>query len=224
MPKYAKFIKDILSNKEKLSEVSSIPLSDGCSAVLQSKFPEKMADPVSFTIPCILGDDTVQHALPDLGYSINHMSYSEFSKLGLGEPRPSQINDSVPLILGLPFLATAQALIDVREGKLILKFEDDNVTFDVRQSLKHPKSADDSLYFVDTIVSHVREFFTNICGGPTLDPHILDREILEVEMVAMTTQPLMDDTVSTPLDSESVVEIMQRIRGTNPLLRALLLP
>ncbi|XP_076938730.1 uncharacterized protein LOC143607027 [Bidens hawaiensis] len=69
-------------------------------------------------------------------------------------------DDSIPLILCRPFLATAQALIDVREGKLILRVGDDNVTFDVRQSLKHPKSADDSLYFVDTIVSHVREFFT----------------------------------------------------------------
>ncbi|XP_076905036.1 uncharacterized protein LOC143560663 [Bidens hawaiensis] len=104
-------------------------------------------------------------------------------------------DNSIPLISGRPFLATAQALIDVREGKLILRVGDDNVTFDVSQSLKHPKLADDSLYFVDTIVSHVREFFTDICGGPTLNPQILDREVSEVEMVSMTTQPLMDDIV-----------------------------
>ncbi|XP_076927937.1 uncharacterized protein LOC143591681 [Bidens hawaiensis] len=237
MPKYAKFLNDILSNKEKLAEVSSIPLSVGCSAVLESKFPEMMADPWSFTIPYILGDDTVRHPLADVGANINPKPYSVFSKLGLGEPRPTQMSiqladrsvkyprgvlknmlvridkfiflvefvildmnedDSIPLILGRPFLATAQALTDVREGKLIRRVGDDNVTFDVRQSLKHPKSADDSMYFVDTIVSHVREFFTDICGGPTLDPLILDREISEVEMVAMTTQPLMDDTVSPP--------------------------
>ncbi|XP_076932886.1 uncharacterized protein LOC143598588 [Bidens hawaiensis] len=248
MPKYAKFLKDILSNKEKLVEVSSIPLSAGCYAVLQSKLPEKIADPGSFTIPCILGDDTVRHALADLGASINLMTYSVFSKLGLSEPRPTRMSiqladrsvkyprgvvenmlvridkfifpvdfvildmfedDSVPLILGRPMLATAQALIDIREGKLILKVGDENVTFDVRQSLKHPKSADDSLYFVDTIVSHVREFFTDICGGPTLDSQILDREISEVEMVAITAPPLMDDTVSPPLDLESTVEIVR---------------
>ncbi|XP_076951088.1 uncharacterized protein LOC143624260 [Bidens hawaiensis] len=248
MPKYAIFLKDILFNKEKLAEVSSIPLSAGCSAVLQSKLPEKMANPRSFMIPCILGDDTVRHALADLGASINLMPYCVFSKLGLGEPRPTRMSiqladcsvkyprgvvenmlvridkfispvdfvildmnedDSIPLILGQPFLATAQALIDVREGKLIMRVGDDNVTFDLKQSLKHPKSADDSLYFVNTIVSHVREFFTDICGGPTLDPQIQDREISEVEMVAMTTQPLMDDTVSPPLDSESAFEIVR---------------
>ncbi|XP_076942225.1 uncharacterized protein LOC143612032 [Bidens hawaiensis] len=127
-----------------------------------------MADPGSFTIPYILGDDTVRHALADLGASINLMPYSVFSKLGLGEPRPTRMNiqiadhsvkclrgvvenmlvcidkfifpmdfviqdmnedDSIPLILGQPFLATAQALIDVHEGKLIMRVGDDNVTF-----------------------------------------------------------------------------------------------
>ena len=92
MPKYAKFLKDILSNKEKFAEVSSIPLSAGCSAVLQRKLPEKMSDPGSFTIPCILSDNTVVHALADLGASINLMPYSIFRKLGLGEPRPTHMS------------------------------------------------------------------------------------------------------------------------------------
>ncbi|XP_076930950.1 uncharacterized protein LOC143595944 [Bidens hawaiensis] len=33
MPKYTKFLKDVLTNKQKLAEVSSVPLSAGCSAV-----------------------------------------------------------------------------------------------------------------------------------------------------------------------------------------------
>ncbi|XP_076912557.1 uncharacterized protein LOC143570926 [Bidens hawaiensis] len=92
MPNYAKLLKEILTNKQKLAEVSSVPLSAGCSAILQSKLPEKMADPGSFTIPCILGDDTVIHALADLEASINPMSYSVFSRLGLGEPRPTRMS------------------------------------------------------------------------------------------------------------------------------------
>ncbi|XP_076921806.1 uncharacterized protein LOC143583374 [Bidens hawaiensis] len=189
MPKYAKFLKDILTNKQKLAKVSFVPLSVGCSAVLQS-------------------EDAVSHALADLRASINLMPYSVFSRIGIGEPRPTRMSiqlvdrfvkyprgivenmlvrigkfifpvdfvifdmnedDSVPLILGRPFLATAQALIDVRDGKLILRVRDENVTFDVRQSLKHPKSTDDSLYFIDTIMTHVGEFFSDICGGSALD-------------------------------------------------------
>ncbi|XP_076911619.1 uncharacterized protein LOC143569639 [Bidens hawaiensis] len=241
MPKYAKFLKDILTNKQKLAEVSSVPLSAGCSAILQSKLLEKMADPGSFTIPCILGDNTVSHALADLGASINLMPYSIFSRLGLGEPRPTRMSiqladrsvkyprgivenmlarigkfifpvdyvildvnedDSVPLIPGRPFLTTTQALIDVRDGKLILRVGDENITFNVQQSLKHPKSADDSLYFIDRIMTHVGEFFSDICGGSTSDTQILDKDILEVKMVAMTEQPSDVDAESSFLDSD----------------------
>ncbi|XP_076892732.1 uncharacterized protein LOC143544526 [Bidens hawaiensis] len=92
MPKYAKFLKNILTNKLKLAEVSSVPVSAGSSAVLQRKLPEKMADSGSFTIPCILGNDTVSNALADLGASINLMSCSVLSRLGLGEPRPTRMS------------------------------------------------------------------------------------------------------------------------------------
>ncbi|XP_076928357.1 uncharacterized protein LOC143592293 [Bidens hawaiensis] len=92
MPKHAKFFKDIHSNKEKLAEVSSIMLSSSCYTVLQRNLPEKMSDSESFTIPCILSDDTVIHALADLGASINLMPYLVYNKLGLGEPRPTKMS------------------------------------------------------------------------------------------------------------------------------------
>ncbi|XP_073152284.1 uncharacterized protein [Henckelia pumila] len=43
----------------------------------------------------------------------------------------------MPLILGRPFLATGQALIDVQKGKLILRVGDEKITFDVFNALKH---------------------------------------------------------------------------------------
>ncbi|XP_022040507.1 uncharacterized protein LOC110943058 [Helianthus annuus] len=45
MPKYAKFLKDLLRNKEKLGELSNVPLNGGCSAVVLNKLPEKLTDP-----------------------------------------------------------------------------------------------------------------------------------------------------------------------------------
>ena len=41
-----------------------------------------------------------------------------------------------PLILGRPFLATEQALIDVKDGELTLRVGDDQVKFNLYQSLK----------------------------------------------------------------------------------------
>ena len=56
MPNYAKFLKDILSNKKKFEDLATVTLSEECSAILQNKLPQKVKDPGSFTIPCIVGD------------------------------------------------------------------------------------------------------------------------------------------------------------------------
>nr|GEU58935.1 reverse transcriptase domain-containing protein [Tanacetum cinerariifolium] len=51
MPKFGPTIKSLLTNKEKLFELSRTPLNDHCSAVLLKKLPEKLGDPGKFLIP-----------------------------------------------------------------------------------------------------------------------------------------------------------------------------
>ncbi|XP_076913756.1 uncharacterized protein LOC143572485 [Bidens hawaiensis] len=92
MPKYAKFLKEVLSNKKKLEELSCVTLNEECSAVLQNKLPKKMTDPGRFTIPCLIGSLSDSNALADLGASINLMPYSVFAKLDLGEPKPTRMS------------------------------------------------------------------------------------------------------------------------------------
>ncbi|XP_073124805.1 uncharacterized protein [Henckelia pumila] len=45
MPSYAKFLKDILSNKRKLEEYETVNLTEECSAIVQNKLPPKLKDP-----------------------------------------------------------------------------------------------------------------------------------------------------------------------------------
>ena len=45
----------------------------------------------------------------------------------------------IPIILGRPFLATASAIIDVYNGKLTLRVQDEEVTFNVFEAMKYPK-------------------------------------------------------------------------------------
>ena len=47
-------------------------------------------------------------------------------------------DDSVPIILGKPFLATGKAQINVQEGELKLRVQGDEITFHVFQPMKHP--------------------------------------------------------------------------------------
>ena len=84
MSRYAKFLKDLLSKKRKLEELSTVTLGGECSAIIQSKMPKKVRDPGSFIIPCLIGNLAKERALADLGASINLMPYQMFKKLGLG--------------------------------------------------------------------------------------------------------------------------------------------
>ncbi|XP_076942775.1 uncharacterized protein LOC143612751 [Bidens hawaiensis] len=65
MPKYAKFLKEVLSNKKKLEELSCVTFNKECSAVLQNKLPKKMTDPGSFTIPCLINSLSDSNALAE---------------------------------------------------------------------------------------------------------------------------------------------------------------
>ncbi|GJV13848.1 hypothetical protein Tco_1355389, partial [Tanacetum coccineum] len=49
------------------------------------------------------------------------------------------------------FLATARAMIDVFNKKITLKVGDDEVIFDVDQSIKRPPAEDDECYRVDDL-------------------------------------------------------------------------
>ena len=48
----------------------------------------------------------------------------------------------IPIILGRPFLATGRALINVKKGELKLRVQDDEVTFNVFKSMRHPTESD----------------------------------------------------------------------------------
>nr|GFA33428.1 reverse transcriptase domain-containing protein [Tanacetum cinerariifolium] len=82
IPKYQKMLKALISNKEKLLELSNIPLNKNCSAIILKKLAEKLRDPGKFLIPCGFSELKCK-ALADLGASINLMPLSVWKKLGL---------------------------------------------------------------------------------------------------------------------------------------------
>ncbi|CAN6552453.1 unnamed protein product [Malus baccata var. baccata] len=85
VPKYAKFLKELCTNKRRMSNKEVVKVSENVSAVLQRKLPTKCKDPGSFTIPCIIGTTRFEHAMLDLGASINVMPYSIYESMNLGE-------------------------------------------------------------------------------------------------------------------------------------------
>ncbi|XP_054795630.1 uncharacterized protein LOC129301092, partial [Prosopis cineraria] len=95
MPAYAKYIKELVSNKKKLEEYATVTLIEKCSAILQKKLPPKLTDSRSFTIPCDIVCNIIENCLCDLGASVNLMPYSLCKKLGIIDIKP--INVTVQL-------------------------------------------------------------------------------------------------------------------------------
>ncbi|KAK5802387.1 hypothetical protein PVK06_029977 [Gossypium arboreum] len=92
MPNAMKFLKELLANKQKLDKGSHVELNAVCSAILQNKLPNKLKDPGSFTIPCLIGSLDVNNALANLGASIKVMPYKMFKQLGLGKPKQTRMS------------------------------------------------------------------------------------------------------------------------------------
>ncbi|XP_070672033.1 uncharacterized protein [Malus domestica] len=91
VPKYAKFLKELCTNKRRFSDQETVALSEEISLVLQRKLPPKLKDASSFTIPCVIGGKEFGRALCDLGASINLMPYSVHESLNLGELKETKV-------------------------------------------------------------------------------------------------------------------------------------
>ncbi|XP_009617346.1 uncharacterized protein [Nicotiana tomentosiformis] len=80
-----------MGNKRRLNEFETVALTQECTSMIQHKFPQKIKDPGSFTIPVRIGEIDMGKALCDLGASINLMPLSMFKQLGLGASRPTTV-------------------------------------------------------------------------------------------------------------------------------------
>ncbi|RVW24469.1 Transposon Ty3-G Gag-Pol polyprotein [Vitis vinifera] len=148
VPTYAKFLKDLCTIKRGLT-------------VNKKAF---------------LTEQVVEKALLDLGASVNLLPYSVYKQLGLGELKPTAITLSladrsvkiprdptvkeanlVPIILGRPFLATSNAIINCRNGLMQLTFG--NMTLDLnifymskKQITPEEEEGPEELCIIDTLV------------------------------------------------------------------------
>jgi len=78
---YAKFLKEILSNKRKIEEGETVNLTEECSAIIQNKLPPELKDPRSFSIPCVIGSEIAKKAMCDLRSSVSLMSLSLYERM-----------------------------------------------------------------------------------------------------------------------------------------------
>ncbi|GFY90952.1 hypothetical protein Acr_07g0011480 [Actinidia rufa] len=208
---YAKFLKDLCTVKRTLNVKDKAFLMEQVSSIIQAKTAPKYKDPGCPTVSIIIGATTIEHALLDLGASVNLLPYTVYKKLGLGELKPTSVtlqladrsvriprgiiedvlvqvdkfyfpadfivldtqpvsdpDAQIPVILGRPFLATSDAIIQCRNGRV--KFSFGNLTcdlkiFDVARQVGDEGSIHEVNY-IDTIVQH--HIDTKLLSDPLL--------------------------------------------------------
>nr|GEZ72118.1 reverse transcriptase domain-containing protein [Tanacetum cinerariifolium] len=169
MPKFAPMFKKLLNSKNKLIELTKMPLKENCSAVVLKKLPEKHGDPGRFLIPCDFSEFDNCLTLADLEESINLIPLSIWKKLKL-----PTLNDT-KMVLELadrtiskptrrPFLSTAHALIDVYEGEIILRHDDQSLTLKCGDKTSISYNNFQSLNKVDLIDATCEEYSQEVLG------------------------------------------------------------
>jgi hypothetical protein len=134
MPLFAKFLKDILSKKRKIEDNETIALPRECSAVIQKKLPSKLKDPDSFSIPCVIGKETIDKSRCDLGSSVSLLPLSLLKRIGIRDLKPTKMTlqltdrsmvypagilEDIPIKVGKIYIPTDFVVVDIKEDSEI---------------------------------------------------------------------------------------------------------
>ncbi|GJV43238.1 reverse transcriptase domain-containing protein [Tanacetum coccineum] len=244
MPNYGKFLKELISNKHKIEQISAAFLSDESSAMIQNKVQPKLGDPGSFLILCNFNKTFSCNALADIGASINLMPYSLYAKLSLETLKPTKISvrladksfqnpvgiaenmlvevgkftfltdfvilemeedSKVPLILGRPFLHTADAVIRVKQKQLNLGVGTEQMIINIDSAIKHSYSNDDTCFSIDVIDEILEEYFDALLDEGSKILHSIEGTLLEEEIFSEFDE-FMAMTADENSESESDTE------------------
>ncbi|GJU65901.1 reverse transcriptase domain-containing protein [Tanacetum coccineum] len=263
MPNYGKFLKELISKKHKIEQISAAFLSDESSTMIQNKVPPKLGDLESFLIPCNLIKTFSCNALAVLGASINLTPYSLYANLSLGTPKPTKMSvrladrlfqypvgiaenrlvevgkftfpvdfvilemeedSKVPLILGRPFLYTADAVIRVKHKQLNLGVGTERMIFNIESAMKHSYSNDDTCFSIDVIDEILEEDFDTLLDEGSKILHSIKGTLLEEgifsefdEFIAMTEDENYESESDTEEPSLKKSPLTPIIKSRHPL-------
>ncbi|CAM8959527.1 unnamed protein product [Rhodiola kirilowii] len=92
IPLYAKFLKELCTNRRRSTRYDQELMSRNVSAVIQRKVPPKCGDPGTYTILCTIGNIRIKNCMLDLGVSINVLPFSIYSCLKIGPLKPTGLS------------------------------------------------------------------------------------------------------------------------------------
>nr|GEW98940.1 reverse transcriptase domain-containing protein [Tanacetum cinerariifolium] len=202
MPKFAPMFKKLLNNKDKLIELTKTPLNENCSAVVLKKLPEKLGDPELADRTISKPTDVAENVFVKVGkfYFSADFVILDF----VADPR-------VPLILGRPFLSTAHALIDVYEGEITLRHDDQSLTLKCG-GISYNNL--ESLNKVDLIDVTCEEYSKKCWDSPIASDFLLLEEA--DAFIAIDYEPISSNIDATYYEPEGDILILESLLNNDP--------
>jgi hypothetical protein len=128
MSPYAKYMKDIVTNKRKIPEAEISTML--ANYTFKGGIPKKLGDPGIPTIPCSIKRNYVKTALCDLGAGVSVMPFSLYRRLDLNKLTPTEISlqmadkstaipigicEDVPVVVANVTILTDFVILDIPE-------------------------------------------------------------------------------------------------------------
>nr|XP_009791098.1 PREDICTED: uncharacterized protein LOC104238442 [Nicotiana sylvestris] len=225
IPKYAKYIKDIVAHKRRLTEFETVALTEECTSRVKNNLPQKLKDPGSFTIPQLglgaprptivmlqLADRSIAHpegviedVLLEIGKFIFH---ADFIILDY------EADELVPIILGRPLLATGDAIIKVRERKIILRVDDEEAVFNVYRAIQLRRHYDE-LSMISVVEADEHIHYPNVYLDDSLEKSLMLLDSLGVDEEVEEIMQILD-TSCAYLQGAHPFEPLNRPEGPPP--------
>ncbi|XP_073113079.1 uncharacterized protein [Elaeis guineensis] len=190
VPTYAKFLKDLCTRKRTTNIPKKAFLDASVSSYLSSHVPIKYKDPGAPIISCVIGETNIKKALLDLGASVNILPYLVYEQLGLGRP----------------FLATANAEINCRNGLMKLSFGNMTIELNVFNLEQESSSHADVNVVQDGIYESIdiSDDEVDLESNPWLI-----HESEDVNEILKENQINQESTLPTELPTEPIIEMVK---------------
>jgi len=141
MSLYAKFLKDMLTKKNRYIHSDKIVVEGNCNVVIQCILPPKHKDPGVVTIiptrmTLQLADCSIARPygmIEDVLVKVKHLIFqADFVVIDIEK------DTDIPLILGHPFMSTASCVVDMGKKMMQMGIEDQKINFVLFHEEKEP--------------------------------------------------------------------------------------